>query len=146
LNDSEMSEERRWVVVKPWELKGDFVPRPYERILKVLLSPENTGSNRLTLLFAILTPGSRSPLHDHENSETMYITSGRGHGRIDDHDFEVEPDMVVYAAPHVKHQLVNTSDETMKILCIHIPSVPKKYTQEMIRQAQDDSLAAAKED
>jgi len=141
-----MDKERRWVIVKPWEQKGELVPKPYERILKTLLSPENTGSNTLTLLFSILTPGSNSPFHDHENSETMYITSGRGRGRIDDHDFEVEPDMVVFAAPHVERQLVNTSDETMKILCIHVPPLTSKYTQGMIQQAQSDSTNAAEED
>jgi mannose-6-phosphate isomerase-like protein (cupin superfamily) len=141
---SELNKERNWVIVKPWEQKGERVPKPYERTLKTLLSPENTGSNRLTLLFAIITPGSSSPWHDHENSETMYITSGHGHGRIDDHQFEIEPDMVVFAAPHVKHQLVNTGDETMKVLCIHIPPVSNKYTQDMIRQAQNDSRENAK--
>lgn len=41
LNDSDMSKERGWVAVKPRELEGEFVSRPYEQILKRLLSSEN---------------------------------------------------------------------------------------------------------
>jgi mannose-6-phosphate isomerase-like protein (cupin superfamily) len=137
---SETSKEHRWVIVRPWELKGELVPKPYERVLKILLSPENTGSNTLTFMFSILTPGSRLPWHDHENNETMYIASGRGYGRIENEHFTVEPDMVIYVTPHVKHDIVNTSDETMKIICVHIPPTPKEYIENMIRLAQRDAM------
>jgi mannose-6-phosphate isomerase-like protein (cupin superfamily) len=41
--------------------------------------------------------------------------------------------MVIFAGPHVRHEIMNTGDETMKIACFHIPPIPNDYINKMIK-------------
>lgn len=127
-------------VKRAWEVQGSKVDPPYERGLKVIFSPDADEVGDLTLLISTVYPrGGKTALHTHEASgELMYFMTGRGYAIFEGETFPVEPDVAFYAPPGREHQVVNTGDETMKIICVFTPALPPEY----IRQARD---AAAKQ-
>lgn len=125
------------------EARGDTVGPPYARTLKVILSPQVGGVEALTFLISILHPGSRTSLHHHDESgELMYFLTGRGKGVLGDCTYEIEPDTALYAPPGIEHQILNSSDETMKIACVYVPPVPADYVELAVRAALADAERA----
>jgi len=104
-----------------WEALGIKVPPPNERILKVILSPEVTGTKNLTLLISIVSPHSTTGLHTHESDEIMYVVTGNGQSTMGDDKVAIQPDMIIHAPAGVKHELKNTGDETLKLVCFYYP-------------------------
>ena len=126
-----------WTVIKAWEEKGFRIPPPYERIQKRILAPDKNEVNELTLSQTIIASNSGTDYHKHDRSELMYIVTGRGKALIEDQECELQPDIVLWVPGGIKHQLNNSSDETMKVVTIFVPA----YTAEYLNQR---ALAAAK--
>lgn len=126
------------LIKKVWEVPSSKVDPPFERGLKVIFTPTEENPIDFTLLISTIYPrGGKTAVHEHKNSgELMYITSGHGEAVLGNERFAVEPDMVFYAPPGVKHMVLNTSDETMKIICVFIPPLPKEYVEKMQEQAK----------
>ena len=73
------------------------VPVPFERTLKVLLSPALTPElQALAAGQTIVPPGSQSDDHKHEEGEMFYVLSGMGSIRIGDEVEKVEPGTAVW--------------------------------------------------
>lgn len=105
-----------------WEIPGFETSEPCKRILRLVTSPETTGTRELSLILAIIPPKSTTCLHSHsESSEWMYIISGKGECILNNNKLTIGPDMLIYAPKGVEHEIKNTGDETMKILAIFIP-------------------------
>ncbi len=123
-------------IIKTWEVPGVKVPKPNERILKVLFSPF-VGNKQLTLLISLVDPNSTTGLHDHDVDEYMYVVSGHGIAINLEENIEVEvhPDMLVYAPAKTKHEMKNTSDETLKLVCIYVPPL-KPVEQSQLWEAE----------
>lgn len=126
-----------WIVIKAWEEKGFRIPPPYERIQKRLLAPDKNEVKELTLSQTIIASNSGTDYHKHDRAELMYIVTGRGKTLIEGHEYELQPDVVLWVPGGIKHQLRNSSDETMKVVTIFVPA----YTAEYLNQR---ALAAAK--
>ncbi len=123
--------------IKTWEIEGVKVPPPYERILKIILSPETTGNKDLTLLLSLIYPKSQTDYHKHDGAaEIMYFVSGRGEAVSETGTYKIEPDTVFYAPSGVMHQIKNLSDEMMKIVCIYIPPISVSYLQKAAEAAK----------
>lgn len=107
------------LISKIWKIYSSKVDPPFKRGLKVIFSPIDDGTINFTLLVSTIYPGGgKAPLHKHEDSgELICIISGRGKGILGDKKFSIEPDMAFYAPPKIMHQVLNTGDETLKILC-----------------------------
>lgn len=113
-------------VVNEWEIEGFRANPPHERILKVLLSPRRGGTKNISLGMTLLPPKKSSNYHKHENEEEIwYVVSGKGKAIIDDKEFTIEKGVAIYVPPGSFHQLVNTSDETLKVLWIFSPPGPE---------------------
>jgi len=110
------------VVIKTWEIPGVTVPKPNERTLKVIFSPEVNNKNFIMLLSLIYPQGSTG-LHTHEVDEYMYVVSGHGKAFCEgEEETEIHPDTIVYAPAGKKHEIRNTGDETIKLVCVYVPA------------------------
>jgi len=117
-------------IVKTWEIKGYKVKPPYERILKVLISPlTHKEVKGLAIGMVIIPPGSKSNKHKHEKSEEYWIiVDGRGEIEINGEKAKLEPGIIVHAPPGATHQLFNTGEEPLKAYYIFVPPGPEEET------------------
>ena len=106
-----------------WEIDGVKVPKPNERVLKIVMSPETTGTKELTLLISIISPNSTTGSHTHDVDEIMYIAHGRGLFISGGERVSIQTDQVVYAAKGQVHEVKNTSEETLKLICVFYPPI-----------------------
>lgn len=120
------------------EIPGAKVPTPHERLLKILMSPELGNSDKITLLFSIISPWNSTGPHTHSSDEIMYVASGRGEARVRDEKKELCKDFIIFAPRLVEHELKNTGDETLKLICIYVPPLkPTGYFEEAIKKAKE---------
>jgi mannose-6-phosphate isomerase-like protein (cupin superfamily) len=119
-------------VINTWKVQGVKVPKPFERLLKVCMSPEEGSTKDFTLLVSIINPGSETNYHAHDESgELMFVASGRGEAVIEGKKHPIEADTAIYAPLGVRHQIRNMSDETMKLVCVFVPPLPPQYVETM---------------
>ena len=125
------------VFIKGWQVPGVEVPPPNKRLLKVLMSPEVNGTHDLTLLFSLIPPGSTTGVHTHEGVEIQYVATGRGESTVGDEKSSVEPDTIIHAPAGISHEVRNTGDETLKLVCFFIPPLePTGYFEKAIQAAK----------
>ena len=108
-------------VFNVWETRGFTVPKPFERTLKVILSPETTGTKELTFLVSIIPADSTTGPHTHDANEIMYVASGRGKCITNDKGSAIQLDSVIFAPKNVEHEIENTGEETLKLICVFFP-------------------------
>jgi len=114
-------------VIRAWTIEGVEVPSPYQRTIKVLLSPDKDGIQEYSVSQAIISPRSKTDNHTHDRKELIYVVSGRGHCVSNGNKIELEPDTLLLVDSGEEHQIFNESDETMKILVIFVPPQSSEY-------------------
>ncbi len=72
------------------------------------------GAEQTTTIVFEIEPGSRLGWHTDQTEETQYIVSGTGELQRDDGNFPVGPGSVFVLPTNVRHDLVNTGDETLR--------------------------------
>ena len=122
-----------------WDVKGVRVPKPYERVLKIIMSPETTGTEELTLLVSIIPPNSTTGNHTHEGCEIMYIANGRGEFVLEGRRTPVQADQIVYAPERVAHEVRNTGEESLKLICFFYPPLKAEG---LIKEATEAALGS----
>lgn len=109
------------------KLEGFKAIAPYERVFKVLISPDIQGAKNISVGMTLLPSGSKSSYHAHdEEEEIWFVTSGRGKALVGEEEIYIEKDMAIYISPWEWHQPVNTRDETLKVLWIFSQLGPEK--------------------
>jgi mannose-6-phosphate isomerase-like protein (cupin superfamily) len=111
------------------------VPSPFERALKVIMSPEtHPDVEGFTLIFSSLAPhGGCTDFHVHEGSgELMVCTQGTGKGWLAGEEYELKPGVAIYAPPGVEHRTLNTGDARLEIGCVYRPRAPADYIRQMM--------------
>ena len=100
-----------------------MTPAPHERELKVLISPSlQEGVEGLAVGMTILPPGQSSSFHSHDvECETWIIVSGKGEVRVADEREPVGPESVIFLPRNIKHQIINTGQETLRMFWIYTP-------------------------
>lgn len=117
---------------------GFKVPSPNERVLKVIVSPELGSKESLTLLLSIISPGNTTGIHTHDAIEIMYVANGRGIATVGDENQEISVDMVLIAPKGIPHEVKNTGDETLKLVCFYVPALkPGGNYKEAIDKAKE---------
>lgn len=105
------------MLIQEHDVKGVYAPQPHERILKVLVSPDTVGSQKISVGLSIIDPGNSSTPHVHEGEEEVfYVVVGRGKVMLENKWFAISPGTAVYVKPGSLHQLLNIGDETLKVL------------------------------
>jgi len=120
------------------DLPEKKVPAPFERTLKVVMSPETESDvTDFTLIFSTLAPrGGCTDFHTHEESgELMVFTSGKGKAWLAGVEKDVVPGTAMYAPPGVEHKTMNTGDEPLMIVCVFVPPAPAGYISSSVAEA-----------
>ncbi len=102
------------------------IPPPFARSIRAIFNEADGGSS-FTVATSFIAPHARTDRHVHGSAEVMYIMSGRGHGAVGTEAFPLEPETVFWAPAGVEHQIVNTGDETLKVLAIYVPGVATDF-------------------
>jgi mannose-6-phosphate isomerase-like protein (cupin superfamily) len=111
------------------------VPKPFERELKVVMSPETHADvDGFTLLFSTLAPrGGGTDMHEHKDSgELMVVVSGRGRAWLAGEEHELKPGAALYAPSGVEHRTLNEGGIPLELVCVFIPPAPADYIEKMI--------------
>jgi len=125
-------------VINGMKVPGSKVPPPHERVLKVILSPEIGNVDNLTFLFSLISPGNSTGLHTHESDEVMYVAKGKGISIVGNEEEEIEEDSVIFAPKLIKHEVKNTGDGILKLICFYNPPLkPSGYFEEAINKAKE---------
>jgi len=111
------------IIAKSREAKGFMTPSPHKRELRVLISPSLQGEvEGLAVGMTILPPGESSSFHSHEKEcETWIVVAGYGEVRVGDERQAVEPETVIFLKPHIKHQIINTGQTSLRMFWIYTP-------------------------
>ena len=90
--------------------------------IRELLAHRNSIIRHQSLAEARLAVGHHTREHYHRKTEEIYyITAGHGRMRIDNEIREVGPGDAIAIPPGAKHQLWNTGQETLRLLCCCAP-------------------------
>ena len=111
------------IVAKSNKAKSFMMPEPHQRELKVLLSPSlQVDVEGLAVGMTILPPGKSSSFHSHDvECETWIIVSGEGEVRVGEERGLVGPESVVFLPRNIKHQIINTGQEPLRMFWIYTP-------------------------
>ncbi|MFW6124666.1 MAG: cupin domain-containing protein [Pirellulales bacterium] len=91
--------------------------------IRELLAYRNSCIRRQSLAEARLSAGSSTTPHRHARTEEIYyILQGEGEMRIEDERRRVGPGDAVAIPPDATHQLTNSGNVVMKLLCCCVPA------------------------
>jgi len=95
----------------------------------LLVGPENTGAEGLTLGLAVFPEGSAPPGHVHESAEeVIYVVSGNGKLDTAKGSIELAPGTAVYIPPGLLHATVSQGPGPLELVSVFSPPVvPGSY-------------------
>jgi len=108
--------------VEPLHLEG--------RDLSWIVTEETVGAKQMAIAVMNCFPNAIvKPLHSHKDiEEVIYILGGQGKSWIDGEIVEFKKGDAVFFPANSKHQVCNTSDETLTTLSIFSqPTSPEQY-------------------
>lgn len=108
--------------IRAHETDGIRAPAPHARTLKHLIAPWTVGSANIWVGLSEVDPCSSSNSHSHPNEEVFFVVSGYGEVVVDGQCEEVGPGSAVLVPGNAEHQLVNTSQEVLRVLCSAAPA------------------------
>jgi len=103
-------------------IEGRQVPKPFERELKIIMTPE---THEDVEKFSLLVSG-----------ELMVFTTGKGKAWLEGVEYELKPGVAIYAAPGKVHKTMNTGDEPLTIICVFVPPFNPDYISANINAAK----------
>jgi mannose-6-phosphate isomerase-like protein (cupin superfamily) len=116
-------------VVDAAEVEG--VKKVPNRVSKLLLSEMSVGIQGFSMGQNVTEVGSQIPEHAHEESEEgMFVFSGKGRLITDEGEQDLVPGMAIYMPPGVKHSIINTGNEDLKLVWVYSPALPQHRKQQ----------------
>jgi quercetin dioxygenase-like cupin family protein len=105
---------------------GDVpVEQMYPLVERKELIGKKMGAAGITLGEIIIQPGGEIPLHKHNVEDCVLLREGAGEIHIDDELVEVRAPMSILIPTGVRHKVLNTGSEPMRII-FAFPSVQVK--------------------
>lgn len=90
--------------------------------IRELFHPTAHGRGNMSFAEAIVAPGKSTLLHLHRESEEIYyVTEGTGTMRRGDDAFSISAGDTIVIPPGTRHNVSNTCDTELKILCMCYP-------------------------
>ncbi|MEX1039241.1 MAG: cupin domain-containing protein [Pirellulaceae bacterium] len=97
--------------------------------IRELLAHRNSGIRKQSLAEARLPPGTATMPHFHPLTEEIYyITHGTARMQIDHEVREVSVGDAIAIPPGAVHQITNTGQETLRLLCCCAPGYEHEDT------------------
>jgi mannose-6-phosphate isomerase-like protein (cupin superfamily) len=127
-----------WImpVIKTFEVKSVKIPAPFERVIRVLLAPDTQDIVKgMSVSHCIISSHSKTDYHKHPGVEMMYIITGYGECHIGKETFPLGPDVLMVVPPETMHDMINHSDETMKLVAMFIPPETAEQIYERAQKA-----------
>jgi len=92
-------------------------------LVKRLIHPTTTGSEKLGVSIAYVYPGEELPPHKHSNEEAYFILQGEGIMTIEDYeeDINLKKHLSVFIPANKNHYTKNTGNEPLVLLCSLAP-------------------------
>ena len=85
--------------------------------IRWLIADKDGAENFAMRLFTI-QPGGNTPHHQHDWEHEIFILEGEGAFRSGDKESPFKPGDFAYIPPMELHQVVNTGDKAVKIICL----------------------------
>ncbi|MBN1796549.1 MAG: cupin domain-containing protein [Sedimentisphaerales bacterium] len=85
--------------------------------MRLLISRDDGAKNFIMRLFE-LQPGGHTPLHKHPHEHEVFILEGRGVFICEGEEYDLEPELVIFAPGDNEHQFKNTGDTILSFLCL----------------------------
>jgi mannose-6-phosphate isomerase-like protein (cupin superfamily) len=120
-------------------MSGMKVEKPFERELKVILSPETDEEVKdFTFIISTLAPhGGCTDFHGHDDAgELMIFMSGTGKAWVGDTEYELKPGVAIYAPAGVQHKTLNTGSVPLEIACVFTPAISTSYVLKNMQAAK----------
>jgi quercetin dioxygenase-like cupin family protein len=114
------------------EINGDVYTGEFARTIKHLSAPWTLGSQYIWMGLIDYEPHCTSNMHSHEiQEEVFYCISGAGEILVDGERQQIVPGTCVYVPPQKIHQIINNSDEVLKVLStVSPPFKPEQYAKD----------------
>lgn len=110
--------------------------------IRELMHPAVHGNSAQSLAEAVVMPGQRTCLHQHPRSEEIYhVTAGTGLMTLGEHRLEVTAGDTVCIPPGTPHDLHNTGNTELRVLCCCAPAYAHDDT-ELLPGSHDDGTGA----
>jgi len=91
--------------------------------IRELLAHRNSCIRRQSLAEARLPVGASTTPHRHPDTEEIYyIVAGNGRMQIEREVCDVRPGDAIAIPPDTPHQITNTGDVTLQLLCCCVPA------------------------
>jgi mannose-6-phosphate isomerase-like protein (cupin superfamily) len=74
------------------------------------------GMKKMEVWMQTIAAGAATPIHKHDCEEVVIVLSGSGTCTVHGRTVEFGPNTTLTFEPDVVHQIVNTSDEEMKLV------------------------------
>lgn len=93
----------------------------------MLISPNNTASQNLSLQISEIPIGSEQPIHNHEPEQCYYIIKGKGLMVIENESQEVKAGDAIFIPSNLKHGIKNLGNEVLEYITTNAPVFSKEY-------------------
>ena len=113
-------------VIKCWEEQPVKVPPPYKRDITVFLAPDKRGVCEINFTHANIYPNSKTDYHKHDRGELIMILSGSGISVCDGVETPIKADMALWVREGEMHQVINNTDEMLKLATVFVPAYNSK--------------------
>ena len=92
-------------------------------VIRELMHPSQHGLSSMSFAEATVEPFATTLMHLHRQSEEIYhVTQGTGTMRMGSAEFEIRCGDTITIAPGTLHNVTNTGDQPLKILCVCHPA------------------------
>lgn len=99
-------------------------------VIRELMHPDRHRCVQQSLAEATIPPGSATLLHRHHTSEEVYyLLQGSGMMRLGEQEFEVAQGDSVCIPPGVAHNIRNTAEQPLILLCACAPAYAHEDTE-----------------
>ncbi len=104
--------------------------------IRELMHPDAHGNHNQSLAEATISAGGETLLHRHHRTEELYhITAGAGLMRLGEEEFAIGVGDTVCIPPGTPHNVRNTGNESLRILCCCSPAYSHDDTELLIQTA-----------
>jgi quercetin dioxygenase-like cupin family protein len=91
---------------------------------RVLIGKKDGANNFCMRIFEI-APGGHTPKHKHAWEHEMFIHEGSGEIFCDGRATQVQAGFAVFVDANLEHQIRNTGNALMKVICLVPPQAPE---------------------